>query len=43
MTFGAVEVRDFGAPAEEILLYPHPDMRLTLDGTTTETHYMHRD
>ena len=43
VTFGAVEIRDFGAPSEEILLYPHPDVRLTLDGNSTTTHYMHRD
>jgi len=43
VTFGAVEIRNFGAVDEVILTYPHPDVRLTHDGTTTEVNYLHRD
>ncbi|WJY20396.1 RHS repeat-associated core domain-containing protein [Fontisubflavum oceani] len=39
-TFGPVEIRNFGSPAEQVLTYPHPDIRIT---NGTEVTYLHRD
>jgi YD repeat-containing protein len=39
-TFGPVEIRNVGSPAEQVLTYPHPDIRIT---NGTEVTYLHRD
>lgn len=39
MTFGPVELRDFGSPAETVITYPHPSYRL-VNGVPS---YLHRD
>jgi hypothetical protein len=39
-TFGPVEIRDFGGASEEVLTYPHPNIRLR---NGAEVRYLHHD